>query len=227
MPIAGQGRPRSCCAAGRLPLPLVARLARHRRPLDVHGLLGCAFFGALTTKLLALRIRRCPGGRCRCSAASSWPPRRPVADVVAVVLHQRRLPGTVTTMTLRFTPTLAICAIGAAVTGALLALPPAGRRRPARRAVAARRRRRVGAGAGGDRDRRLLLRRIANRYGGCRRTGDQRRRRGAHPDRHERRLRHRRGRAGRHRLVHRPGRPGTYEFICEIHPSMTGSLVVG
>ena len=27
----------------------------------VHGLLGCAFFGVLTTKLLALRIRRAAG----------------------------------------------------------------------------------------------------------------------------------------------------------------------
>ena len=61
-PIAGPGRRRSCSccpspttacgrSAGATPTPACV----------VHGLLGCAFFGALTTKLLALRINGLPG----------------------------------------------------------------------------------------------------------------------------------------------------------------------
>ena len=93
----------------------------------VHGVLGCAFFGAVTTKLLALRIDGAPRWALPVLGEPARRRRhRDLADVVAVVLHHRRVPGTVRrAMALRFTPTLVVCAIGAVVTGGLLALPPA------------------------------------------------------------------------------------------------------
>ena len=82
-------------AAGRLPLPVVARLAQHGRPgrrprhprVRVLRRLHDEAAGAAHR-----RPRR--GGRCPCSAARSSPILTgDLADVVAVVLHQRRLPG--------------------------------------------------------------------------------------------------------------------------------------
>ena len=58
-----------------------------------HSIFGCAFYGAFATKMLVLRIDGLPryvlpicGGLARDAA------HRAVADVVAVVLHQRRVP---------------------------------------------------------------------------------------------------------------------------------------
>ena len=85
-------------------------------------------------------------------------------------------------MALRFTPTLAVCLIGAGITGALLALPPADSNGASPVTVRAASGGSAPAPPRHDRDRRLLVRRIANRDGGCGRTGEQRRRNGAHPD---------------------------------------------
>ena len=63
-----------------------------------HSIFGCAFYGAFATKMLVLRIDGLPALRApdlRRSARDAA--HGAVADVVAVVLHQRRVP--VLTMT--------------------------------------------------------------------------------------------------------------------------------
>ena len=127
-------------------------------------------------------------------------------------------------MALRFTPTLVICAIGAAVTGGLLALPPADDAAPARR----RRRaggRRAGAGAAIQ---------IADfSFGGPRTVAAGAVVQVTNADAAAHTLTATSGAfdtgvvdQGATVSFTAPAEPGTYEFICEIHPSMTGSLVV-
>ena len=59
----------------------------------VHSVMGCVFYGAFATKVLCVRSARLPGwalpavGRCALRL-----PRRAVADELALVLRQRRLP---------------------------------------------------------------------------------------------------------------------------------------
>ena len=129
-------------------------------------------------------------------------------------------------MALRVTPTLVICAIGAAVTGGLLALPP--RTTPRRHHPSPRPHPRatVGAGAGGHPDRRLSF------------SGPRTAPAGAvvqvtNADAAAHTLTATSGAfdtgvvdQGATASFTVPAEPGTYEFICEIHPSMTGSLVV-
>ena len=127
-------------------------------------------------------------------------------------------------MTLRFTPTLAVCAIGAAITGGLLWLPPADEDDPAPTPAA--------PAAGGPAAAASIA--IADFSFGDPRTVAA----GAvvqvsNSD------------AASHTLTAKdgafdsgivddgvivsftaPGSPGVYDFFCEIHPSMTGSLVV-
>ena len=127
-------------------------------------------------------------------------------------------------MALRFTPTLAICALGAAVTGALLALPPADAGAPAPLpapvsaapgAVPAAieiqdfsfgESRTVAAGAVVQVSNADAAAHTLTAEDGAFDTGS----------------------VGTGTTVSftAPATPGTYEFFCEIHPSMTGSLVV-
>jgi plastocyanin len=132
-------------------------------------------------------------------------------------------------MALRVTPTVVICAIGAAVTGALLAWPPAdsaepavpppvapaGSAAPAAPAESAAiaiadfsfgESRTVGAGAAVQVTNADAAAHTLTAKGGAFDTGsvDQ----------------------GVTTSFTAPAAPGTYEFFCEIHPSMTGLLVV-
>lgn len=124
-------------------------------------------------------------------------------------------------MALRVTPTLVICAIGAAVTGALLALPPADSAEPAVPPPAAPApeadaiaiadfsfgvSRTVVAGAAVQVSNADAAAHTLTAKGGAFDTGivDQ----------------------GVTTSFTAPVSPGTYEFFCEIHPTMTGSLVV-
>ena len=135
-PGAALGRPRppldrhGRVPARRCPSPTTACGRSAGRSTDarvvVHGVLGCAFFGALTTKLLALRIDGAPGvGAAGARRRARRDPHRDLADVVAVVLHQRRLPGVLRDDGPALHPHRRHLRVGAAVTGALLALPPA------------------------------------------------------------------------------------------------------
>jgi len=129
---------------------------------------------------------------------------------------------------LRFTPTLAICAAGAAVTGALLALPPADAGAPAPLPAP------VTAAPGAAPTAAPIAIQIEDFSFGRSRTvsagavvqvsnADA----AAHTLTAE-------GAAFDPGSVDRgttvsftaPASPGTFEFFCEIHPSMTGSLVV-
>lgn len=131
------------------------------------------------------------------------------------------------TVALRFTPTLAICAIGAAVTGALLALPPVDSAEPAVPAPAAP----VGSVAPGAAPAAITIADFS--FGGSRTVAAGGVVQVSNAD------------AAAHTLTASdgafdtgsvdegvvtsftaPGTPGTYDFFCEIHPSMTGSLVV-
>jgi plastocyanin len=131
-------------------------------------------------------------------------------------------------MALRFTPTLAICALGAAVTGALLALPPADAGAPLplpapAPAVAGSaptaapveidiedfsfgQSRTVGAGAVVLVSNADAAAHTLTAEGGAFDTGSVAK--------------------GTVVSFTAPAVPGLYEFFCEIHPSMTGSLVV-
>jgi len=131
-------------------------------------------------------------------------------------------------MALRFTPTLGICAIGAAVTGALLALPPAdaGEPAPLPTPVSAApgavptavpvgieiqdfsfgRSRTVSAGAVVQVSNADAAAHTLTAEGGAFDTGSVAK--------------------GTTVSFTAPAAPGTYEFFCEIHPSMAGSLVV-
>ena len=129
-------------------------------------------------------------------------------------------------MALRITPTLVVCAIGAAVTGALLALPPADDAAPAPAPAP--------AAAAGSAPAPIDIR-IADFSFGAPRTVAA----GAvvHVTNAD---------AEAHTLTAEDGTfdtgsvdggtvvsftaptvPGTYTFYCDIHPTMTGSLVVG
>jgi plastocyanin len=129
-------------------------------------------------------------------------------------------------MALRLTPTVVICAIGAAVTGALLALPPADTAAPAAPAAPTAvapaavspaaiaiadfsfgESRTVVAGSAVQVTNADAAAHTLTAKGGAFDTGrvDQ----------------------GVTASFTAPAAPGTYEFFCEIHPSMTGSLVVG
>jgi plastocyanin len=121
-------------------------------------------------------------------------------------------------MALRFTPTGAICAIGAVVTGALLALPAASSTpAPAAGAPAAAaaieisgfsfgQSRTVVTGAAVQVTNADAAAHTLTAQGGAFDTGivDE----------------------GATTSFTAPATPGTYEFFCEIHPSMTGALVV-
>ena len=129
-------------------------------------------------------------------------------------------------MALRFTPTLAICAIGAAITGALLALPPADSGAPAPAPAAPApgastgaspvaieihdfsfgEPRTVAAGAAVQVTNADAAAHTLTAQGGAFDTGSVD--------------------TGTVVSFTAPAAPGTYEFFCEIHPSMTGSLVV-
>jgi plastocyanin len=123
---------------------------------------------------------------------------------------------------LRFTPTLAVCAIGAAVTGALLALPPAAPAAPTPLPAQA-------AGASGP-----VTITISNFDFGPPRTVAP----GAvvqvgNADAEAHTLTARNGAfdtgsvdEGTTVSFRAPTVPGRYEFYCDIHSSMTGSLVV-
>ena len=127
-------------------------------------------------------------------------------------------------MVLRFTPTLAICVIGAAITGGLLALPPADADAPAAlpAPVSAApgatpvaieiqdfsfgQSRTVAAGAVVQVSNADVAAHTLTAEGGAFDTGSVG--------------------TGTSVSFTAPAAPGTYEFFCEIHPSMTGSLVV-
>ncbi len=129
-------------------------------------------------------------------------------------------------MALRFTPTLAICAIGAAVTGALLALPPAESNdaatpppatvaggAPVAPAAAIDiadfsfgQPRTVGVGGAVEVTNADDTAHTLTADGGAFDTGAVD--------------------GGSTVSFTAPGTPGTYDFFCAIHPSMTGSLVV-
>jgi len=131
-------------------------------------------------------------------------------------------------MALRFTPTLAICATGAAITGALLALPPADAGAPAPLAAPVTaspgavptpapvviqiedfsfgQSRTVVAGAVVQVGNADAAAHTLTAEGGAFDTGSVAK--------------------GTTVSFTAPAAPGTYEFFCEIHPSMTGSLVV-
>jgi plastocyanin len=127
-------------------------------------------------------------------------------------------------MALRLTPTVAICAVGAAVTGALLALPPADSAEPATLAPAA-------SAAPGVAPTAIAIADFS--FGDTRTAAAGGVVQVSNAD------------AAAHTLTAKdgafdtgtvdqgvvtsftaPATPGTYEFYCEIHPSMTGSLVV-
>jgi plastocyanin len=125
-------------------------------------------------------------------------------------------------MALRFTPTVAICAIGAAITGALLALPPAEHAAPAPLPPAEPgapapvvieisdysfgQPRTVAAGAVVQVSNADAAAHTLTAQDGAFDTGsvDE----------------------GTSVSFTAPAVPGTYRFYCDIHPSMTGSLVV-
>jgi plastocyanin len=131
-------------------------------------------------------------------------------------------------VSLRFTPTLAICAIGAAVTGALLALPPADAGAPAPLPAS------TTAAPGAAPTASPVAIEIRDfSFGGSRTVATGAVVQVSNAD------------AAAHTLTAEggafdtgsvakgttvsftaPAAPGTYEFFCEIHPSMTGSLVV-
>jgi plastocyanin len=128
-------------------------------------------------------------------------------------------------MALRFTPTLAVCAIGAAVTGALLALPPA--EKAAQTPLPA-----PTAPAGGGPAPVVIT--IADFDFGQPRTvsagGDVQ---VSNADAEAHTMTARNGAfdsgsvdEGTSVTFKAPTVPGTYEFYCDIHPSMTGQLVV-
>ena len=131
-------------------------------------------------------------------------------------------------MALRFTPTFAICVLGAAVTGALLALPPvdAGAPAPLPAPVSA-------APGAGPAATPVAIEIQDFSFGGSRTVAAGAVVQVSNAD------------AAAHTLTAEggafdtgsvakgttvsftaPAAPGTYEFFCEIHPSMTGSLVV-
>ena len=89
----------------------------------VHATVGCAFYGAFTTKLLVLRSDRIPFAPCRwwvaCSPQSwSRSGGRPRGGTSRPSVSRER-----DAMALRFTPTLAVCAAGALITAVALARP--------------------------------------------------------------------------------------------------------
>ncbi|MET0144042.1 MAG: cupredoxin domain-containing protein [Ilumatobacteraceae bacterium] len=125
-------------------------------------------------------------------------------------------------MALRFTPTLAICAIGAAITGGLLALPPADDDEPV-----------VPAAPAGAPTPAASILIVDFSFGDPRTVAAGAVVQVSNSD------------AASHTLTAKdgafdsgivddgvivsfiaPGTPGVYDFFCEIHPSMTGSLVV-
>ena len=130
-------------------------------------------------------------------------------------------------MALRFTPTLAVCLIGAGITGALLALPPADSNgaTPAPVApVAGGSAPAVGASAIEIADFSFSGSRTATAGAVVQVTN---------ADGTAHTLTARDGAfdtgavdAGTTVAFIAPGAPGTYDYFCAIHPSMTGSLVV-
>ena len=130
-------------------------------------------------------------------------------------------------MTPRITPTLVICVIGAAVTGGLLALPPADDTAPAPPVVAA-------APAGDGSAPAPVAIQIADfSFVGSRTAAAGAVVQVTNADAAAHTLTATSGAfdtgvvdEGATASFAAPVEPGTYEFICEIHPSMTGSLVV-
>ncbi len=126
-------------------------------------------------------------------------------------------------MALRFTPTLAVCVVGAGITGALLALPPAEKAAQAPLPAPA-------ASAGGA----PVVITIADFSFGEPRTVQA----GAvvqvsNADAEAHTLTAKNGAfdtgsvdGGSTVSFTAPNAPGTYEFYCDIHSSMTGQLVV-
>ena len=128
-------------------------------------------------------------------------------------------------MALRFTPTIAICAIGAAVAGGLLALPPAEKATQAPLPAPA-------SQTGGAPSAVVIT--IQNFDFGQPRTvlaGADVQVSNADAEAHT--MTARNGAfdtgsvdEGTSVTFKAPSVPGTYEFYCDIHPSMTGQLVV-
>jgi plastocyanin len=130
-------------------------------------------------------------------------------------------------MTLRLTPTVVICAIGAAVAGGLLALPPVDDAAPAPPVVAA-------APAGDGSGAAPAVIQIADfSFNGSRTAAAGAVVQVTNADAAAHTLTATSGAfdtgvvdEGATASFTAPAEPGTYEFICEIHPTMTGSLVV-
>jgi plastocyanin len=128
-------------------------------------------------------------------------------------------------MALRFTPTLAICVIGAGITGALLALPPAEKAAQAPLPAPA-------APAGGAPTPVAIA--IADfSFGQPRTVGAGAVVQVSNADAEAHTLTAENGAfdtgsvdGGSTVTFTAPNAPGTYEFYCDIHPSMTGQLVV-
>jgi plastocyanin len=127
-------------------------------------------------------------------------------------------------MALRLTPTVVICAIGAAVTGALLALPPADSAGPAVPTPAD-----PALAAGG-----ASIAITDFSFGESRTVGPSAAVQVTNADAAAHTLTAKGGAFDTGRVDQgvtasftAPAAPGRYEFFCEIHPSMTGSLVVG
>lgn len=130
-------------------------------------------------------------------------------------------------MTLRFTPTLAVCALGAAVTGALLALPPADDDDVAPVTIAP-------AGATADAPAVATIQIADFSFGVPGTVGAGAVVEVTNADGAAHTLTSRDGAfdageigGGATGSFTAPSAAGTYEFFCAIHPSMTGSLVVG
>ena len=128
-------------------------------------------------------------------------------------------------MALRFTPTLAVCIVGAGVTGALLALPPAEKAAQAPLPAPA-------ATAGGA-PAPVAIRIVDFSFGQPRtvKAGSVVQVSNADAEAHT--LTAMNGAfdtgsvdGGSTVSFTAPNAPGTYEFYCDIHPSMTGQLVV-
>jgi plastocyanin len=128
-------------------------------------------------------------------------------------------------MALRFTPTVAICIVGAGVTGALLALPPA--EKAAQAPVPA------PAATSGGAPAPVAIRIVDFSFGQPRtvRVGSVVQVSNADAEAHT--LTAENGAfdtgsvdGGTTVSFTAPNAPGTYEFYCDIHPSMTGTLVV-
>ena len=125
-------------------------------------------------------------------------------------------------MALRFTPTLAICIVGAGVTGALLALPPAEKAAQAPLPAPA-------ASAGGA----PAITIVDFSFGQPRTVKAGAVVQVSNADAEAHTLTAKNGAfdtgsvdGGSTVSFTAPNSPGTYEFYCDIHPSMTGQLVV-